>query len=349
MFSKKSISVGKVMVGGLTPVSIQTMTNTNTEDVKATLQQIQGVLEEGCDIIRISCPSKGSTMALKEIIKEVDIPIVADIHFDYRRALEAMDAGVHCIRINPGNISCKGISEIVACAKNNKSSIRIGVNSGSIDREILEKYKEPCCDAIVESAVLNVHNLEDLGFDNFKISVKSSDVKNTIESYRRLSKLVDYPLHLGVTESGPVFSGTVKSAIGIGSLLADGIGDTIRVSLSTKDIVEEVKVAKQILKSLKLYDKGVNVISCPTCSRTLINVIEIANKIENLTHNTDKKLNISILGCVVNGPGEAMESDIGVFGFQEGVAKIYVSGKERVKCSEEEVMLYIEKFLGGLG
>lgn len=345
MFCKKSINVGKVKVGGNAPVAIQTMTNTNTENVDDTLAQIESVVDIGCDLIRVSCPTRQSALALKEIVQNVKIPVIADIHFNYKRAIEAIEAGVHCVRINPGNISDDGIAEIVACAKNNGAAIRIGINSGSLDKKLLEKYKEPCPDAIIESALLNIRKLEELKFDQFKISVKSSDVKNTIKCYRKLAKLVDYPLHLGVTEAGPMFTGVIKSAIGIGSLLADGIGDTIRVSLSVKDIREEINAAKQILKSLNLYSSGINVVSCPTCSRTLIDVVGIADKIAKLTVDAQTKLTISILGCVVNGPGEAVTADIGIFGFRQGIAKIYAAGKEIGQCADSEIVHYIEKIL----
>ena len=320
------------------------MTNTNTEDIKAILNQIDSVAELGCDLIRVSCPTKESTLALKEIVKNSRIPIIADIHFNYKRAIESIESGALCIRINPGNTPDYGIKEIVKAAKDYNVAIRIGINSGSVEKDILEKYKEPSVDAIVESAVRNCKKLEDLDFYNFKVSVKSSDVRNSILAYRKLSKLIDYPLHLGITESGTLFSGAIKSAIGIGALLADGIGDTIRVSLSA-DIREEVKVGKQILKSLGLLKNSVNIISCPTCARTGINVMEISKSLEEYCENIKKPLRISILGCVVNGIGEAKVADIGIFGFSPGIAKIYLKGKELETIESKYVIERAKKLI----
>lgn len=334
----KQIMVGSVCVGGDAPITVQSMTNTDTQDVKATILQIEKATDAGCDIIRVSCPNDASALAFKEIVKNSRIPIIADIHFDYRLAIRAIENGAHCIRINPGNIGDVGVSEIIKSSKDHGNSIRIGVNSGSVERDILEKHGEPSCDAIVESALLNIKKLEDMDFTNFKISVKSSDVVETIRAYRKLSARTDYPLHVGVTEAGPVYSGTIKSAIGIGSLLADGIGDTIRVSLSSSDITEEIRVGREILKSLRLLKDSVNIISCPTCARILIDVVGISNKLSNLMEDVKKNLTISILGCVVNGPGEAKESDIGIFGFQKGIAKIYVKGEFLKTCSEGDVV-----------
>ncbi len=344
MPSKKRITIGNVKIGGGADLTVQTMTNTNTEDIKATLDQINSVVELGCDLVRVSCPTKESTLALKEIVKNSRIPIIADIHFNYKRAIESIESGALCIRINPGNTSDYGIKEIVKAAKDYNVAIRIGINSGSVEKDILEKYKEPCVDAIVESAVRNCEKLEDLDFYNFKISVKSSEVRNSISAYRKLSKLIDYPLHIGITESGTLFSGTIKSAIGIGALLADGIGDTIRVSLSA-DIREEVKVGKQILKSLGLLKNSVNIISCPTCARTGINVMEISKYLEKYCENIKKPLRISILGCVVNGIGEAKEADIGIFGFSPGIVKIYLKGKELEKIKSEYVIERVKKLI----
>lgn len=344
MASKKQINVGNVKVGGGSPISVQTMTNTNTEDIKATISQIKEATIAGCDIIRVSCPTPESTFALREIIKNSEIPVIADIHFNYKRAIESIESGAHCIRINPGNTPYNGIQEIVKSAKDHNVSIRIGINSGSVEKEILDKYKEPSVDAIVESAVLNCKKLEDLDFTNFKVSVKSSDVRTSINAYRKLSELIDYPLHLGITEAGTLFPGTIKSAIGIGSLLADGIGDTLRVSLSG-NIIDEIKVGRQILKSLNLLKDSVNIISCPTCARTLIDVIGISNSLENYCEKIQKSLKISILGCVVNGIGEALESDIGVFGFKKGIAKIYIKGQEYGIFNDSEILDQIKKLL----
>lgn len=344
MSSKKQISVGQLKIGGGADVSIQTMTNSNTEDIQSTLQQIQQATDLGCDLIRVSCPTQDSTIALKEIVKNSKIPIIADIHFNYKRAIESIEAGVACIRINPGNTSEFGIREIIKSAKDHGVAIRIGINSGSIEKVILEKYKEPNVDAIVESAVLNCKKLEDLDFQNFKVSVKSSDVKTSIEAYRKLSKLIDYPLHLGITEAGTLFPGTIKSAIGIGSLLADGIGDTIRVSLSS-DIADEIKVGKQILKSLNLLKNSINMVSCPTCSRTLIDVIGISKNLENYCELIHKDLKISVLGCVVNGIGEAEDADIGVFGFKKGIAKLYIKGKEIKTIPESEIFENVKNLI----
>ena len=333
----RQISVGNRKIGGGAPVSIQTMTNTNTEDIKATVDQINFAESLGCDIIRVSCPTPNSTKALKEIIKFVNIPVIADVHFNYKRAIDAIESGAHCVRINPGNIGDDGMKEIVIAAEDHKVPLRIGINSGSLEKEILDKFHEPCAEALLESALLNIKKLENQDFFNFKISVKSSDVSTMIASYRMLSEKTDYPLHLGVTESGTVFPGTIKSAIGIGALLADGIGDTIRVSLSA-DISEEIKVGKQILKSLGLLENAVNIVSCPTCARTLINVVEISTELERFCETLSKKLKISVLGCVVNGPGEAREADIGVFGFKPHIAKIYLKGSELGSFPEPQVV-----------
>lgn len=344
VFSKKQVSVGNVKIGGDSEISIQTMTNTNTEDIISTINQIKRAKDLGCDIIRVSCPTPESTIALKEIIKNSEVPIVADIHFNYKRAIEAIQAGAACVRINPGNTPYQGIKEIVNAAKDYDVSIRIGVNSGSIEKDILDKHREPSAEAIVESAVLNCKKLEDLDFENFKVSVKSSDVKTTIKSYRLLSKSIDYPLHLGITEAGLLFPGAIKSAIGIGGLLADGIGDTIRVSLSS-DISDEIRVGKQILKSLGLSNNSINIISCPTCSRTLIDVIGISKKLNEYCDLIKKNITISVLGCVVNGIGEAKESDIGIFGFQKGVAKLYVRGEDQGKLPESEVFKIVTQLI----
>ncbi|MDR3031282.1 MAG: flavodoxin-dependent (E)-4-hydroxy-3-methylbut-2-enyl-diphosphate synthase [Holosporales bacterium] len=344
MGSKKQINVGQVKIGGGAPISVQTMTNTNTEDIKSTIEQIRKAEGLGCDIIRVSCPTKEASLALKEIIKQSKIPVIADIHFNYKRALEAIESGAHCVRINPGNIGEAGMKEIVKSARDHNIPIRIGVNSGSVEKDILNKFGEPNVDALVESAVLNSKKLEDLDFFNFKVSVKSSNVLTMISAYRKLSKKIDYPLHLGVTEAGTLFPGTIKSSIGIGSLLADGIGDTIRASISGS-IEDEVKIGRQILKSLGLLNNSVNIISCPTCSRTLINVIEISNELEKICEDLRKNLNISVLGCVVNGPGEAREAEIGVFGFKPKVATVCVRGSEIGIFDESEVIRIVRNLI----
>ncbi|MDR0630549.1 MAG: flavodoxin-dependent (E)-4-hydroxy-3-methylbut-2-enyl-diphosphate synthase [Holosporales bacterium] len=346
MSSKNIISVGGIQIGGGQRITVQTMTNTNTEDIRSTVTQIREAVIAGCDLIRVSCPTKESAAALKEIVKQSEIPIIADIHFDYKLALSAIKAGVHCIRINPGNINI-GLNEIIKSAKDNNVAIRIGVNSGSIEHDILDKHKKPNAEALVESAVRSCRRFENLDFFNFKVSVKSSDVGTAIMAYRKLSKEIDYPLHLGITEAGPVFSGMLKSAIGIGSLLVDGIGDTIRVSLSGS-IVEEIKIGKQILKSLSLLENGVNIVSCPTCARALIDVVGIAEELEIYTANLKKSLKISILGCVVNGPGEAAVADIGVFGFKTGLAKIYVNGIEYGLFEIDMILEEVKKIITNL-
>ncbi len=344
MASRRQISVGNLKIGGEADISVQTMTNSNTEDITATLAQIEKVAALGCNLVRVSCPTVQSTTALKEIVKHAPIPIVADIHFNYKRAIEAIEAGVACVRINPGNTPFEGIKEIVMASKCRGTAIRIGINSGSLEGYLLKKYSEPSVDAIVESAVTNSHKLEDLDFFNFKISVKSSDVKTTISAYRKLSQLIDYPLHIGITESGTFFPGAIKSAIGIGSLLADGIGDTIRVSLSS-DISDEILVGRQILKSLGLLKNAVNIVSCPTCARTLIDVIGISKSLEEYCTSIQRNLKISVLGCVVNGIGEAKNADIGIFGFKNGIAKIYISGQEVDECPDYEVVEKVKKLI----
>ena len=301
----KAINVGKVNVGGNNPITVQTMTNTLTTDHKSTIEQINKVTEVGADIVRVSCPDENSTNSLKTIIRNVDVPIVADIHFHYKRAIEAAENGAHCLRINPGNIGeKKRIAEVISAAKNNNCSIRIGVNAGSLEKDILEKYREPCPEALVESALRNIKIIEDMDFSNFKISVKSSDVFLSIAAYRLLSDKTNYPLHLGITEAGSYLPGSIKSSIGFGSLLLDGIGDTVRVSLSD-DPVEEIKVGNEILKSLNLRNRGVKIISCPSCARQAFQVIETVKILEEKLSHIKEPITLSIIGCVVNGPGEA--------------------------------------------
>ena len=334
----KEISIGKIKVGGNNPITVQTMTNTLTTDHKSTVEQINKVTEAGADIVRVSCPDSKSTESLKTIIKHVDVPIVADIHFHYKRAIEAAENGADCLRINPGNIGdVKRISEVITAAKNNNCSIRIGVNAGSLEKDILEKYKEPCPEALVESALRNIRIIEDMDFSNFKLSVKSSDVFLSIAAYKLLSEKTDYPLHLGITEAGSFLPGSIKSSIGFGSLLLDGIGDTIRVSLSD-DPVEEIKVGNEILKSLNLRNRGVKIISCPSCARQAFNVIETVKKLEDRLSHIKTPLSLSIIGCVVNGPGEAAQTDIGITGGGKGNNMLYLNGIESEKISSEEII-----------
>ena len=314
------------------------MTNTLTTDIKATIKQINQIQSEGEDMVRVSCPDEPSSKALKEIIKHVDIPIIADIHFHYKRAIEAAESGASCLRINPGNIGDKKkIYDVLQAAKDNECSIRIGVNSGSLERDILEKYKEPCPEALVESAQRNIKILEDQDFFNFKISVKSSDVFLSIEAYRWLSKVTDYPLHLGITEAGSFISGSIKSSIGVGSLLLDGIGDTIRISLSD-DPVNEVKIGNEILKSLNLRNRGVKIISCPSCARQAFQVIDTVKILEDRLSHIKTPLTLSIIGCVVNGPGEAAMTDIGITGGGKGSNMLYLSGVQSEKVLTEDII-----------
>jgi len=334
----KVINVGNVKVGGDNPITVQSMTNTLTTDVKSTINQINNISAEGADIVRVSCPDKDSTTALKEIIKHVSVPIIADIHFHYKRAIEAAENGAKCLRINPGNIGDKKkVQEIVSSAKNNNCSIRIGVNAGSLERDILEKYKEPCPEALVESALRNIKILEDQDFFNFKISVKSSDVFLSIAAYRQLSKVCDYPLHLGITEAGSFISGSIKSSIGLGTLLMDGIGDTIRVSLSDEPS-KEARIGNEILKSLNLRNRGVKIISCPSCARQAFPVINTVKILEEKLSHIKTPITLSIIGCVVNGPGEAAMTDIGITGGGKGSNMLYLSGIQSEKVLTEDII-----------
>tara|TARA_A100001011_G_C14309755_1_gene844951 strand:- start:819 stop:1913 length:1095 start_codon:yes stop_codon:yes gene_type:complete len=334
----KVINVGDVKIGGENPISIQSMTNTLTTDVKATIKQINDIAEEGADIVRVSCPDKESTFAMKEISKHVSIPVVADIHFHYKRAIEAAENGAKCLRINPGNIGDKyKIHDVLSAARNNDCSIRIGVNAGSLEKDILEKFKEPCPEALVESALRNIKILEDQDFFNFKISVKSSDVFLSIAAYRKLSKVCDYPLHLGITEAGSFISGSIKSSIGLGSLLMDGIGDTIRISLSD-DPTKEVKIGNEILKSLNLRSRGVTIISCPSCARQAFEVIETVKILEEKLSHIKTPITLSIIGCVVNGPGEAKMTDIGITGGGKGNNMLYLSGIQNEKVLTKDII-----------
>ena len=334
----KVINVGDVKVGGKNPISVQSMTNTLTTDIKGTINQINAIAEEGADIVRVSCPDKDSTSSLKEISKHVSVPIVADIHFHYKRAVEAAENGAKCLRINPGNIGDKiKIHEVLSAAKNNDCSVRIGVNAGSLERDILEKFKEPCPEALVESALRNIKILEDQDFFNFKVSVKSSDVFLSIAAYRQLSKVCDYPLHLGITEAGSFVSGSIKSSIGLGSLLMDGIGDTIRISLSD-DPPQEIKIGNEILKSLNLRNRGVKIISCPSCARQAFPVIDTVRILEERLSHVKTPITLSIIGCVVNGPGEAAMTDIGITGGGKGSNMLYLSGIQSEKILTEDII-----------
>ena len=334
----REIKVGNLNVGGNSKISVQSMTNTLTTDIKGTINQIHSLEEAGADIVRVSCPDENSTKALKEIVKEVNTPIVADIHFHYKRAIEAAKMGASCLRINPGNIGTNDrILEVVKAAKDYNCSIRIGVNAGSLDKNLLEKYKEPCPEALVESAQYNIKLLEDNNFFNFKISVKSSDIFLTVKSYQLLSEQCDYPLHLGVTEAGGLFTGSIKSSIGIGQLLMEGIGDTIRVSLSS-DPVDEIKAGYEILKSLGIRSRGVNIISCPSCARQAFPVIETVKKLEKRLSHIKKPINLSIIGCVVNGPGEAAQTEIGLTGGGQDNNLLYISGIPHTKVASSEII-----------
>ncbi len=323
----RKIKVGDIYVGGDAPISVQSMTNTLTTDEVATTNQILALENAGADLVRVSCPDEESTKSLKKIIKNVNVPIIADIHFHYKRALESADAGAACLRINPGNIGkVERVKEVIKAAKENNCAIRIGVNAGSLERDLLEKYGEPCPDAIVESALNHIKILEDNDFYNFKISCKASDVFLAVAAYYGISDACDYPLHLGITEAGGLMTGTIKSSIGMGSLLWAGLGDTIRVSLSA-DPVEEIKVGFNILKSLNLRHRGVNVISCPSCARQEFNVIENVEELERRLEHISTPMTLSVIGCVVNGPGEARETDIGLTGGKSG-HQIYLNGEK---------------------
>jgi len=334
----KEINVGDIKIGGNNPISVQSMTNTLTKDVKATIKQIIELANEGADLVRVSCPDEDSTNALKEIVKHSSVPIIADIHFHYKRALESADNGAKCLRINPGNIGDKKkIKEVISAAKNNNCAIRIGVNAGSLEKDILEKYKEPCPEALVESALRNIKIIEDEDFFNFKVSVKSSDVFLSIAAYRQLSRAIEYPLHLGITEAGSYLPGTIKSSIGLGNLLLDGVGDTIRVSLSD-DPVKEVKIGNEILKSLNLRNRGVKIISCPSCARQAFQVIDTVKILEEKLSHVKSPITLSIIGCVVNGPGEAASTDIGITGGGKGSNMLYLKGIQTEKLSNNDIV-----------
>ncbi len=337
----RQIMVGSVPVGGGAPISVQTMTNTLTTDIEATIVQINAAAEAGADIVRVSCPDEGSTAALGAICKNSPVPIVADIHFHYQRAIEAAEAGAACLRINPGNIGkAERVREVIKAARDNGCSIRIGVNAGSLERHLLDKYAEPCPEALVESALDHARILQNNDFHDFKISVKASDVFLAVGAYQMLAEVIDCPLHIGVTEAGGLRAGTVKSAIGLGNLLWAGIGDTVRVSLSA-DPIEEVKAAYEMLKSLGLRRRGVTVISCPSCARQQFNVIETVQIIEDRLQHINEPISVSIIGCVVNGPGEARETDIGLTGGGKGTHQIYVSGLADHRLSNEDLVEHI--------
>jgi (E)-4-hydroxy-3-methylbut-2-enyl-diphosphate synthase len=343
--NSRQIHVGNVPVGGDAPISVQSMTNTPTADAGATLAQVRALEEAGADIVRVSCPDRESTTALREIVRQARVPIVADIHFHYRRAIEAAEAGAACLRINPGNIgSADRVREVVKAARDHGVSMRIGVNAGSLERELLEKYGEPCPEAMVESALNHARILEDNDFFEFKISVKASDVFLAAAAYQGLAKACDYPLHLGITEAGGLRGGTVKSSVGMGMLLWAGIGDTIRVSLSA-DPVEEVKAGNEILKTLGLRHRGVTVISCPSCARQAFPVIATVETLEQRLAHIATPLTLSIIGCVVNGPGEARETDIGLTGGGNGNHMVYLGGVGDHKIGDRELVDHIVKLV----
>src|SRR3954451_3268714 len=334
----RQIHVGPVAVGGDAPISVQSMTNTLTSDVAATVGQIRRLEEAGADIVRVSCPDEESTAALKQIVREVKVPLVADIHFHYRRAIEAAEAGAACLRINPGNIgSADRVREVVQAAKDHGCSIRIGVNAGSLEKDLLEKYGEPCPEAMVESALDHARILEDHDFFEFKISVKASDVFLAVAAYQGLAEACDYPLHIGITEAGGLRAGTVKSSIGLGMLLWSGIGDTIRVSLSA-DPVEEIAVGYDMLKSLGLRRRGVTVISCPSCARQQFQVIKTVEILEERLAHITTPLTLSVIGCVVNGPGEARETDIGFTGGGNNTHQVYISGVTDHRLKDADIV-----------
>jgi (E)-4-hydroxy-3-methylbut-2-enyl-diphosphate synthase len=337
----RQIFVGNVPVGGDAPIAVQSMTNTLTTDVKATVAQIHRLEEAGADIVRVSCPDQESALALKDIVRQVQVPIIADIHFHYRRAIEAAESGAACLRINPGNIgSADRVRDVVQAAKDHGCSMRIGVNAGSLEKELLERYGEPCPEAMLESGLNHARILEDNDFFNFKISVKASDVFLAVAAYHALAEACDYPLHLGITEAGGLRGGTVKSAIGIGSLLWAGIGDTIRVSLSA-DPVEEIKVGYEILKSLGLRNRGVRIVSCPSCARQGYDVVSTVAILEERLAHITTPLTLSIIGCVVNGPGEARETDLGLTGGGGGSHMVYVAGSPDHKVETASMVDHI--------
>ena len=337
----RQIHVGNVPVGGDAPISVQTMTNTDTTDVAATVAQVQAAAEVGADIVRVSVPDEASAKALKEIVRESPVPIVADIHFHYKRGIEAAEAGAACLRINPGNIGDEArVREVISAARDHGCSMRIGVNAGSLEKHLLEKYGEPCPDAMVESGMEHMRILQDNDFHEFKISVKASDVFMAAAAYQQLAEACDAPIHLGITEAGGLMSGTIKSSIGLGQLLWMGIGDTVRVSLSA-DPVEEVKVGYEILKSLGLRHRGVNIISCPSCARQGFDVIKTVEALEQRLEHIKTPMSLSIIGCVVNGPGEALLTDVGFTGGGAGSGMVYMAGKQSQRMSNDQMIDHI--------
>jgi len=341
----RQIRVGKVPVGGDAPITVQSMTNTLTTDAEATIRQIDALTRAGADIVRVSCPDEGSTAALKEIVRRSEVPIVADIHFHYKRAIEAARAGAACLRINPGNIgSSERVREVVKAAKDHGCSMRIGVNAGSLERDLLERYGEPCPEAMVESALTHAKILEDNDFFEFKISCKASDVFLAVAAYQQLAEACDYPLHLGITEAGGLVGGTVKSSVGLGMLLWGGIGDTIRVSLSA-DPVEEVRVGYEILKSLQLRRRGVTVIACPSCARQQFNVIKTVEALEERLAHITTPITLSVIGCVVNGPGEARETDVGFTGGGNGTHQVYVAGVPDHRLKDADIVEHLAQLV----
>jgi (E)-4-hydroxy-3-methylbut-2-enyl-diphosphate synthase len=334
----RQVHVGKVAVGGDAPITVQSMTNTLTHDVPATVAQIKGLEAAGADIVRVSCPDRESALALKDIVRQVEVPIVADIHFHYKRAIEAAQSGAACLRINPGNIgSAERVREVVKAAKDHGCSMRIGVNAGSLERDLLERYGEPCPEAMVESALTHAKILEDNDFFEFKISCKASDVFLAVAAYQQLAEACDYPLHLGITEAGGMTTGTVKSAIGMGSLLWAGIGDTIRVSLSAEP-VEEIRIGYEMLKALGLRRRGVTVISCPSCARQNFEVIKTVEVLEQRLSHITTPMTLSVIGCVVNGPGEARETDIGFTGGGNNTHQVYVAGVPHHRLKDQNIV-----------
>lgn len=341
----RQIHVGKVAVGGDAPISVQSMTNTPTTDVEGTIAQIRELEVAGADIVRVSCPDEESSAALKHIVPEVTVPIVADIHFHYKRAIEAAANGAACLRINPGNIgSSQRVAEVVKAAKDHGCAIRIGVNAGSLERDLLERYGEPCPEAMVESALGHIRILEDHDFFEFKISCKASDVFLAVAAYQQLAEACDYPLHIGITEAGGLRSGTVKSSIGLGMLLWSGIGDTLRVSLSA-DPVEEIKVGFDMLKALGLRHRGVNVISCPSCARQQFDVIKTVEVLEERLAHITTPLTVSVIGCVVNGPGEATMTDIGLTGGGKGTHQVYIGGLPHHRLQDRSVVDHLVELI----
>jgi len=346
----RAIAVGDVIVGGDAPVAVQSMTNTKTTDIDATVAQVNRLDEAGADIVRISVPDPESAAAMPEILRQISVPIIADIHFSYKMALASLDAGVHGLRLNPGNIGSRDrVERVVAAARERGVSIRIGVNAGSLEKDLNEKYGEPCADAMVESALRHIRILEDMDFFDIKVSLKASNIPMTVAAYRKLAQQVDYPFHLGITESGSRFGGTVKSSIGLGLLLADGIGDTIRVSLAAEP-EEEVKVGFEILKSLGLRHRGVNLIACPSCARQKFNVIETVNRLEERLAHIHESLDVAVIGCVVNGPGEAREADLGVTGgypvhmlYRDGEKAERIRSDAMIDAIVEEVERRVER------